>query len=99
MTDTDEWTEAVEKAIGPVLRRYKRLDVWEQAALADAVNAGLLNAQRDVARLRRSAVRALRMQGYTLKEIGDQIGISITRVLQIEQGYNRAERAKRKGAT
>ena len=90
------WANLVARNLDPVWREYNRLDPWEQAQLADEINEGLLAAQKELARLRRVAVRELRAQGHTLAEIANEIGISATRVHQIEQGYGRAERRDRK---
>lgn len=90
------WGPLVLEALRPVLDDYRRLDCWEQAEQAEQLNAALLKAQKRVAQLRRSAVRELRAEGYTLREIAERLGISPPRVMQIEQGYNRAEKRARK---
>jgi len=53
----------------------------------------LIEVQAQVARARRSAVRALRVD-HTLAQIGAILGISITRVKQIEAGIDRKEVAR-----
>lgn len=91
-----EVAERFEKALDGPIKAYGRLDAWERASAAEAINQALLDAQHQVANVRRSAVRELRSQGYTLKEIATELGLTIGRVNQIEQGYGRAEQKKRK---
>jgi DNA-directed RNA polymerase sigma subunit (sigma70/sigma32) len=68
-------------------------DPVEQVNLAPDMNEVLLDAQKEVAEMRRRAVRTLRMQGWGLKEIADQTGMSHQRVSQIELGADRKEKS------
>ncbi len=87
---------AVAEALGPPLRRYGRMSAEERIEHAAAINDVLLEAQATVAATRRAAVRELRTSGWTLQEIADLFGLTVSRVHQIEHGYSRAERKYRK---
>ena len=50
---------------------------------------------QSVADTRRRAVRQLRADGWTLKQIAAETHLTISRVAQIEGGYNRQERKAR----
>lgn len=67
--------------------KLKGADPLSQIALAQDLNDKLLAAQAQVAALRRSAVRELRAQGWTFKELADELGMSPQRVAQIETGW------------
>jgi len=77
------------------LGRLAGLDPFDLLARAIEVNEALLGAQADVASLRRKAVRELRSLGYTLNEIGTQLGTTAQRIHQIEAGYDRHEKLAR----
>lgn len=63
----------------PVERIVRANELAEQARMM----------QSQLADVRRAAVRELRAQGLTLAAIGDQVGITLSRVKQIEAGYGR----------
>jgi len=80
--DLDEAIDALRDSYDPV----------EQINLGMDLNKQLLDAQGRVAEVRRMAVRQLRMEGWTLREIGEQTGLSTQRVSQIEAGADRREK-------
>jgi hypothetical protein len=88
-------TTETAKALKPVMAKLRRLPPDEQITSAEHVNAALLAAQADTASVRRSAVRELRAQGFTLQAIGDLCGMSPQRIQQIEVGYGRQEKRAR----
>jgi len=87
--------EAVAVAVSGLLRRLSALPPHEAIQAAQELNQGFLNAQAQVATLRRSAVRQLRSEGHTLAEIGEAVGMTPQRVQQIEAGYDRREAQER----
>lgn len=70
------------------LRCDDDFDIVEQAGVLNDV---LLASQGSVAAKRRSAVRRLRTE-YTLREIGDRVGMAHQRIAQIERGADRSEK-------
>lgn len=79
------------------LGRLARLDPFDLLTIANDANEQLLEAQADIAALRRGAVRQLRAEGWTLQQIGDQLGLKPQRIHQIESGYDRHEKRRRAG--
>ncbi len=75
-----------------VVAALQRQDATQAIIIAEELNTALFEAQAAVAAARRSAIRDLRTQGFTLKEIGDQVGLSHQRIYQLETGYGRKEK-------
>ena len=93
---SDKYAADLDDKIDVVFRKFNRLAADEKFLGSPKLNDVLLDAQRKLSEMRRAAVRELRMQGYTLKEIGDLAGgMSPQRVAQIEVGYTRQERRAR----
>lgn len=67
-------------------------DPVDQVIEAHKLNQALLDGQGVFAETRRRAVRTLRMQGWTLKDIALATGMSHQRVSQIEAGADRKEK-------
>ena len=67
----------------------KKLGLFEQITGAQKVNDRLLAAQGEIAMLRRAAVREPRRQGWTLRDLAEELDMSPQRVLQIEKGSGR----------
>ena len=78
------------------IERLARLDPWDAFHAGNNVNEVLLEAQSQVAEIRRSAIRRLRAGGYTLREIADEVGVAPARIHQMETGYDRREKAARR---
>lgn len=83
---------ALQKAIVAPLERLRGLPPIQAILTATDVNQVLLDAQAEVASIRRQAIRNLRASGWTLAEIGDQLGMSPQRVHQLEIGYDRRDK-------
>jgi DNA-directed RNA polymerase specialized sigma24 family protein len=62
----------------------------------DALKA-MQDIESRIGALRRKAVRELRAQGYTLREIAEPLGVKPQRIHQLEIGYDRAEKKARRG--
>jgi DNA-directed RNA polymerase sigma subunit (sigma70/sigma32) len=78
VADVKDSLDAVE-ALEPEVRAKTAHQLWPQ----------VLNIQARVAALRRSGVRGLRAEGYSLSEVGAMLGMSTSRVKQIETGLER----------
>lgn len=85
----------IRASLAAPLGRLAGLDPFTILIVSNYANDALLEAQHEIAAMRRSAVRDLRAQGYTLKEIGEQIGVKPQRIHQIESGYDRREKRER----
>ena len=88
--------EEIQGQLVAPLGRLAGLEPFELIDEANRVNEALLQAQADVAALRRAAVRRLRSEGFTLQAIADQLGVKPQRIHQIEAGYDRHEQRARK---
>jgi DNA-directed RNA polymerase sigma subunit (sigma70/sigma32) len=66
------------------IRRLEKLPPQERAKECEHFHRQLLDLQAQVARARCSSVRQLRAEGHTLAAVAEMIGVSITRVKQIE---------------
>jgi DNA-directed RNA polymerase specialized sigma subunit len=75
-------------AIDVAFDRLGRQPDETQILAAAEINEVLLQAQAEVARRRRQAVRSMRANGYTLQEIGAMVGLSHQRISQIESGWS-----------
>jgi DNA-binding transcriptional MerR regulator len=78
-----------------ILRLQENYDPIEQINMSLELNQAMLDCQHASAGLRRQAVRRLRADGWTLKSIAEQTGMTHQRVSQIEQGVDRKEKASR----
>lgn len=76
----------VREALVAPLGRLASLDPFELLTLGPVVNDELLRGQAEIAAMRRAAVRTLRADGWTLREIADRIGVEPQRVHQISLG-------------
>lgn len=88
-------TADLTKAISPVLARVARLEPYERIKVSQEINDALLAAQASLAAHRRAAVRQLRSDGWTLREIAEELGMTVQRVHQIEIGMGRKEKARK----
>ena len=70
------------------IARLKKLNEIQIVVKAQNVSAQLLDAMAQVAALRRSAVRSLRAQGWTFREIAEASDMTPQRVAQIEKGFS-----------
>jgi DNA-directed RNA polymerase specialized sigma24 family protein len=86
----------IRASLAAPLERLAGLDPFTLLAKSNAAGAALLDAQARIGQLRRRAVRQLRAEGYTLKEIGDVLGVKPQRIHQLETGYDRTEKRERK---
>ncbi len=84
--------EQCRDGLAAVLAALQRQDTVQAILTAEEINRELLDAQAAVAATRRSAIRELRTQGFTLKEIGNLVGLSHQRIYQLETGYGRKEK-------
>lgn len=91
-------TTGIKEALQETLKKYGRLAPSEQLIQANEYTDDLKQAVKEIANQRRAAVRAMRSEGYTLKEIAEVVGTTIQRIHQIESGYNRKEAKARKKA-
>lgn len=79
-------------AIRPIIDAVRNEGPVDAILLAQQINEALLSAQGEVAMLRRSAVRQLRGEGWTLREIGEAVGLTTSRVAQLEAGMSRHDK-------
>lgn len=71
-------------AVDPLIERLRKAPASRRVAMAQAMYQQLTDLQAKVAKERRGAVRELREQGLTLSEIAITLGVSISRVKQME---------------
>ena len=76
-------------AVQEELRRVEEMADKEKAICAHQLWTQVLDIQALVAGLRRSGVRGLRASGLSLAQVGAILGLSPSRVKQIEQGLER----------
>lgn len=81
--------DEVRAAIAPLIERIKQMPALDQVQLCQELNTALLDGQAQIATVRRQAVRALRIEGFTLKEVAEATGMSLQRVHQLETGWSR----------
>lgn len=87
-------SELIEESTHTAIDRVRtRFDPIEQIVEGQALNEALLAAQAEVAKLRREAVRTLRMEGWKLREIAEATGMTHQRVAQLEAGMDRKDKA------
>lgn len=86
----------IRASLAAPLGRLAGLDPFTLLTQATEANEALLDAQANIASLRRAAVRRLRSEGFTLQAIADQIGVKAQRIHQIESGYDRHEQRARR---
>ena len=79
----------VAKAVEPIMERLNRQPPVRRVMMANELYQQLLDLQAGVAASKRSAIREMRAQGQTLSHIADQIGLTTSRVKQIESGTTR----------
>lgn len=87
----DMATPNIAKALDPTLNRLRRATPVRRVVMAQDIYAQLTDMQALIAAERRAAVRELREQGLTLSEIATQLGVSISRVKQMEDGPNKTK--------
>ena len=88
----------INTALEEVHARFNRLPASERLTEANTLIEQLRDATAAIGESRRAAVRSLRSDGYTLKEIAEMIGTTTQRIHQLEAGYNRQEKRARKQA-
>lgn len=91
-------TTGIKEALQKTLEKYRRLAPSEQLIQANDYTDDLKQAVKEISNQRRAAVRAMRSEGYTLREISEIVGTTAQRIHQIESGYNRKEAKARKKA-
>ena len=79
----------IREACQPTLERLAELDAVGRIKDSEPVREALLEIVGEVARVRRTAVRELRSEGNTLKELAEMTDMSPQRLHQIESGYVR----------
>ena len=89
---------ATDTALAEIFAKLNNAPPAERVVTANELIEQLRKATADAAESRRAAVRDLRLSGYTLKEIGEIVGVGPQRIHQIESGYNRHEQRSRKKA-
>lgn len=82
MSATPNLTAAVE----PTLARLRRQPASLRARTAHAIYQQLVDIQATVVAIRRASVRELRESGLTLAEVAEVLGVSISRIKQMEEG-------------
>ena len=88
----------IKEALQATLDKYGRLAPSEQLIQANDYTDDLKEAVKEIANIRRAAVRTMRSEGYALREIAEVVGTTTQRIHQIESGYNRKEAKLRKQA-
>jgi DNA-directed RNA polymerase specialized sigma24 family protein len=88
----------IDTALTEIYGRFNRLPASERLVEANTLIEQLREATATIAESRRAAVREMRVDGYTLREIAELIGTTTQRIHQIESGYNRHEQKARKQA-
>jgi DNA-directed RNA polymerase specialized sigma24 family protein len=66
----------------------------QRARTAHALWPQVLDIQALVSGLRRSGVRGMRAEGLSLAAIGERLGMSVSRVKQIERGLERKQKGE-----
>jgi DNA-directed RNA polymerase sigma subunit (sigma70/sigma32) len=94
MTTTNPFDLA--KAVGPIIRRLQRLEPEQRVRIAHQLLESLLEVQAQLAGIRRGAIRELRMT-RTLDQVGQLLGLSVTRVKQLSDGPTKPTVSNRKG--
>lgn len=90
----------VTKSLDHIVTRLRTQPPMRRITMAQDIYAQLTEMQATVAAERRAAVRELREQGRTLSEIARLLGVSISRVKQMEDGPNKTKpTAEQKVAT
>jgi Trp operon repressor len=79
-------TPNVTVAVEPLLVRLRKAPATRRVQMAQGMYQQLTDLQATVAAERRAAVRELREQGLTLGEIATTLGVSISRIKQMEDG-------------
>ena len=80
------------QSLGHILERLDDQPPFKRLLLAGEVHQQLLDAMADLAKMRRTTIRDLRAKGGPLSSyaaIGRQIGVTTSRVKQIEGGWKR----------
>jgi DNA-directed RNA polymerase specialized sigma24 family protein len=85
-------------ALDSTLQRFQALPPSERLTTSNLLMEELKVVTSQLASSRRAAVREMRSEGYTLKEIAEIADTTIQRIHQIESGYNRHEQKARKQA-
>jgi len=88
----------IKEALAATIEKYGRLAPSEQLIQANHYTDDLKEAVKEISTMRRAAVRTMRSEGYTLREIAEVVGTTQQRIHQIESGYNRKEAKARKQA-
>jgi DNA-directed RNA polymerase specialized sigma24 family protein len=78
-------------ACRPVLHSLENMTAEERITATEPIREALLAVVGELATMRRAAVRELRLDGLTLREIGERVNMSPQRLHQIESGYRRKD--------
>jgi DNA-binding NarL/FixJ family response regulator len=76
-------------ACRPSIERLQRLPAAKRLDMARELTAQIQEVQSLIATHRRSAVRELRADGWTLNRIAQTAGVTVSRIKQIEEGSAR----------
>lgn len=82
MNITEKLTDDLEAAV----KRLRKLPPDEAFTVGSDMHEAIIEASREIGKARRTAVRQLRAEGFTLQAIGDMTGVTANRVYQIENG-------------
>ena len=82
-------------ALEAVHDRCDRLPAVDRLTAANELIEELRVASARLGENRRAAVREMRADGSTLREIADALGVTTARVYQLEIGYDRTEKRRR----
>lgn len=82
----------VAKALANLMAQLRRQTPQRRVAMANDLHQQLTNMQSEVAAEKRRAVRELRETGLTLGEVAAVLGVSISRVKQMEEGRSSKQR-------
>lgn len=93
-----ELEAAVLKALAPIMKRIGREDPYDRIIQYGWMTEAVRNLNAEASKGRRAAVRQLRAEGHTIREIAAGTGLTSGRISQIEFGYDRHEAKARRGA-
>ena len=79
------------RVLDPLLARLRKAPPARRVGMAHDMYQQLTDMQAAVASERRAAVREMREQGLTLSEIANTLGVTISRIKQMEDGPRKAK--------
>lgn len=74
------------EAVAPIMQQLHKAPAEQRFHTANDINDQLVKLQVKIAAEKRRAIRELRGQGKTLQHIAELLGVSVTRVKQLEHG-------------